>query len=85
MACDATQNLMVSRLGSSPLKLVQRAAVGAARFAAVIQRNHHFRMRIPQVHAGHRAGQRQIGCGDFDIALRDVLPVLHKYSLPAYT
>jgi len=59
--------------GQFTLEPVQRAAIRATRFAAFIERYHHFRVRIPQIHVRHRAGQWQISRGDFDIALSDVL------------
>jgi hypothetical protein len=61
------------RLGQFTLEAVERAAIRTTCFAAMIQRNHHFRVRVPQIHIRHRAGEWQIICGDFDITLGDVL------------
>lgn len=63
------------------LELVKCATVWAARFPAVVKRNSHFGMRVPQIHIRHRAGQRQILGGDFDMALGDIL-LAHNAILP---
>lgn len=62
-------------MGQFAREPVQCAAVWASGFAAVIERNHYFRVRIPQVHVGHWASQWQILCRNFDNALIDVMPV----------
>ena len=68
------------RLGQFTLEFIQGAAIRAARFAAVIERDHYFRVGIPQAHVRHRAGQRQVVRGHFDVTLGDVF-VVHDIPL----
>ena len=60
-------------VGSPPLRLqgVHGAAVGALGLAARLDRQVHARVRVPQGHARHRAGQRQVRAGDLvDVDLK---------------
>ena len=68
------------RFGQLTLEFIERTAIRATRFATVIERDHHFRVGIPQTHARHRAGQRQIVRGHFDVTLGDVF-VVHDIPL----
>ena len=43
---------------------IDRATVRALRLAGFVDGQIHLRVRIPQVHAGHRAGQRQVSRTD---------------------
>lgn len=59
--------------GQLALELVQGAAIGATRLAAIFERNAHPGVCIPYTHIRHRAGQRQIVRGDLDVTLGDVV------------
>jgi len=52
-----------SRPDSSPTQRVLRAAIRALRPTGLLDRQEHARVRVPQIHAGHRAGQWQIRIG----------------------
>ena len=60
-------------LGQLTLEFIQRAAIRATRLAAVIERDRHLRVGIPQIRARLRASQWQVVRGDFDVTLGDVL------------
>ena len=51
-------------------QFVLRATIRAFRFAGIFDWQEHFRMRIPQVHAWHWAGQRQVAAAYLVSVLR---------------
>ena len=54
----------------SPLQRKLRAAIRALRPACLLDGQEHARMRVPEMHSRHGAGQRQVGRRDLVLILR---------------
>src|SRR5437762_4760048 len=67
-ATTRTRRLVAARRGPAR-ELVERAAVGAARFPRLLDRQEYARVRVPELLRRQRAVQRQVRPGDFDEAL----------------